>query len=411
MSQLRETIKTMVRETLVPAIVHEAKGKKVYRHSNYVAAWKDLPKGSASAGKPSEEASKHDFVRWFLSQYLLPKNSTLRLTPEYHEKAKALLVPLTDQPDQFIEAMNKERELLFGKSNTDNEGSNFRVSLEDSTDPVAKLLEMYLEFKSMRGHLKKQTAFDHVKIDSGVEKESGNTRKYDIVAGTQSKVDISEMLSLDSTETTTEMSVVNRNRSALKHLANEEVSELLEFLRDPDVDAPNKRVMLENLARISGLVQRGLHDYSAMFVETMAKAYGSVNDPNNDVEVDEAVINGRDSFVALLEEKGALSKTVNKNSVNPYELNVFIAALNEVVEGDKTVSDVLVQSAGKLDEVVLDELVAVVTEVFRREMDKQTNFNSAGDYTDAQPELKSFRQNVFMTLEKRGRKPKAASST
>ena len=99
------------------------------------------------------------------------------------------------------------------------------------------------------------------------------------------------------------------------------------------------------------------------------------------------------------------------SDLNPYELNVFVSALNEVVDGDKTVSDILAENGHNMNELLTDELVSVVAENFQREMDKQTNFNSVGDYTDSQPELRQARQTIFKTIEKRGRKPSKGSSS
>lgn len=410
MAQLREKIRSMVRKEFVTRLLQEAEGdenRKVYRHSNYVALWDKFPMGSKS-DQPSSEATKHDFVRWFMKTYINSPSPTHGLKPEYLARVKALLTPLVGKPDEFIETMNKERELVFGRSGSDNLGSNYRVSMNDSTDPVAKIVNMYIAFKEMRQNLGGTSAFDDVKLDDqGAPKAAApeaDSEGYDIIPGTAKKTEVAAMLAQDPTETTTEMSVTNRNRSAMKHLGGEVLTQMLSFLKDPSVESPEKKEVLKNLDLISKIVARGTKAYSLLFIRTIIAAYRNVKDLDNDAEVDKALIQGRDNFVKALASHGSA-----KNGINPHELNVFIAALNEVIQNDITVNDLAILCAKRPDDVDLyiDEMLEAVMDVFKGEMDKQTNFNSLGDYIDAMPEMKNIRQNVLMTMAKRGR-PKGA---
>lgn len=410
-TKLRETIRTMVRNEFVARILAEAESKsenkseKVYRHSNYVASWDGLSPGKASS-EPSDKPSKHDFVRWFVKNYINASNSTLHLSPEYLAKAKALLMPLVGKPDDFIEAMNKERELVFGQSYSDNPGSNFRSGLTDSTDPVAKFVENYLSFKSLRGHLAKQTWLDDVHLDD--EDEDDGTEKgagYDVDPGATTKVNIAKMLSQDPTETTTEMSVVNRVKSGKKHLSNEKTKEILAFLQDPDMVKSDKSSILNDLDVINKLANDGLSRYSTMFIDSMIEASKAAKNVEDFEEVDKVRAMGVKKFIVKLRTAGTFSKTVNKNTWNPAEGAVFDAALDADV-GRYTVAQLVMIAAKKPEsyELFRDEAIATAIEIFGEEMTKQTNFNTVGDFTDTLPRVKEVRQSLFKTLEKRGRK-------
>ena len=394
MGQLRDTIRTMVRNEFADRMVAEA--TKVYHNSNYETAWKSLPLGERT-DEISDTASKYDFMRWFNQRYLQP-NGSLRITDEKYEQLKALLAPFKRYPSKFIDALNLNREDVFG-------ASNYR----DDADPVSKILDMYLEFKKMSGHLSKQTAFDNVKIDGGEEAapaEGEEEGGYDVIPGTAKKSDIAKMLAADPTETTTGMSVTNRYRNAMKHLGNDVVVQLIEFLRDPQVDSSDHASVLRDLESLNKLVAKGTREYTKLFLACVIEAYKSVKDVENDAEVDDAMFDAKDIFIEKLKKLKVLKKSVNKETINPYEMNVFVAALNKDVEDDKTVNDLALYCAKQPAnrDLVFDEMVAAAEEVFKKEADKRTNFNSLGDFIDAMEDVVKVRKNIFKTIEKRGRK-------
>ena len=92
--------------------------------------------------------------------------------------------------------------------------------------------------------------------------------------------------------------------------------------------------------------------------------------------------------------------------MNPAEETLFDYILDKNV-GRYTVAQLIVIAAKKPASTALfrDEAIAAVLKGFNKEMNKQTNFNTLGDYTDTLPEMKDVRANLFKTLEKRGRKP------
>ena len=404
MGQLRNTIRTMVRNEFAKRMLEEAKkggytAKTVYRASKYIDMWNDIPKG-----KPTKEISptptKYDFVRRVMKEIEKAASSTekLYLKPEVREQVLNMLRPLVNNPDEFIETLNKERELVFGQIYTDNVGGNLR----SSPDPVAVLVQEYLEHKDV---LK---SMEHVEADAAPEAETaqeGEEGEYDIIPGTTSKADIARMLGSDPTETTTEMSVGNRLKKAMVHLSNERNIEILEFLKDPNMEKGDKDSIVRDLDTITKLPKRGAEKYSELFVDSMISAMKAVSDVEDDAQVDKAVKAGRTKFVKALETAGAFSKSVNKSSINPYEFNVFTDVLDRT-EGRWSVLDMILIAAKKpaQAETFRDEAVAAAKEGFEDEMETQTNFNSLGDFTDAMPEIKDVRANLFKTLEKRGRK-------
>jgi hypothetical protein len=402
MGQLRNTIRTMVRNEFAKRMLEEAKkgsytAKTVYRASKYIDLWNDIPKG-----RPTKEVTptptKYDFVRRVMKEIERAASSTekLYLKPEVREEVLNMLRLLVNNPDEFIETLNKERELVFGQIYTDNVGGNLR----SSPDPVAVLVQEYLEHKDV---LK---SMEHVEGDApAAEKAPEEEGEYDIIPGTTSKADIARMLASDPTETTTEMSVFNRIKKGVKRLTNEQNMAILEFIKDPDMDSADKKDILTNIEKLTKLIGGAAQKYSEMFIDAHIAAAKGIKDVENFDQVEKARTQGNKKFVDALKAAGVFSTAVNRNTINPAEYNVFDAVL-DTEEGRYSVGDMVVIAAKKPEQAALfrDEAVASAKDTFADEMNKQTNFNTLGDYTDSLPAAKEIRQNIFKTLEKRGRK-------
>ena len=403
-TKLRETIRTMVRNEFATRILAEAEAessaKTVYRSSKYIDIWKDIPMGKATSTVTSTP-TKHDFVRRVMKEINKSSNSTAKifLKPEYREKAISMLTPLMSDPDEFVETLNKERELIFGSANSGNSGGNLR----SAPDPVHILVQEYLQHKDV---LKTMEGAPVDGPGPAVKDDTEEEGEYDIIPGTTSKATVSRMLSQDPTETTTEMSVGNRLSKAMKHLSNDRNLEILEFIKDADMDKSDKVSIMSDLEKISSLAKKGLTDYSTMFVDSMIEAAKAVKDVENFDQLEKARTVGLKKFVAKLTDAGTFSKAVNKEMMNPAEEEVFDHVLDKNV-GRHTVAEMLVIAAKKPASTALfrDEALATAIKEFSREMNRQTNFNTLGDYTDTLPEMKEVRANLFKTLEKRGRKP------
>lgn len=401
-TKLRETIRTMVRNEFAARIIAEAESsaKTVYRSSKYIDIWKDIPMGKATSTVTSTP-TKHDFVRRVMKEINKSSNSTAKifLKPEYREKAISMLTPLMSDPDEFVETLNKERELIFGSANSGNSGGNLR----SSPDPVQILVQEYLQHKDV---LKTMEGAPVDGPSQAVKDDTEEEGEYDIIPGTTSKANVSRMLSQDPTETTTEMSVVNRVKSGKKHLSNEKTKEILAFLQDPDMAKTDKSSVLNDLDVINKLANSGLSRYSTMFIDSMIEASKAAKNVEDFEEVDKVRALGVKKFIAKLKTAGTFSKTVNKNTWNPAEGAVFDAALDADV-GRYTVAQLVMIAAKKPEsyELFRDEAIATAIEIFGEEMTKQTNFNTVGDFTDTLPKVKEVRQSLFKTLEKRGRKP------
>jgi hypothetical protein len=407
MGQLRDKIRTMVRNEFTSRMIEEAKkaskkydSKTVYRSSKYIDLWNSFPAGKPKSGI-SRDATKHDFVRRMM--VLLNKadqersTSPIYLEPEQKAEALELLIPLVNDPDEFVETMNKERGLVFGQAY----GKVVGGKLRSHPDPVAYLITQYMSDKDVLKSL------DSVEADAPAAEpaKAAEEGEYDIIPGTTSKADIARSLSSDPTETTTEMSVLNRLKKAMKHLTNEQNLEILDFIKDPSVEKSEKASLMSDLEKITRLTKTAADKYSALFIDSMISAMKSVKDVEDDAQIDKAVLAGRKKFVDALKAADVFSPAVNKGELNPYEINVFADVLDRQ-EGRWTVLDMIVISAKKPNQAELfrDEAIAAAKEGFLEEMEKQTNFNSLGDFTDTLPEVKEIRANIFKTLEKRGRK-------
>lgn len=400
MGQLRDKIRNMVRREFAVRMLAEAEKvtpKTVYRSSKYVDMWNDLPMGSPTK-TVTDTATKHDFVRRMLSMInkadVSMSTSAISLDPEEKDQALELLKPLASKPDEFIEAMNKDRELIFGNG-------KFR----SHPDPVSALVIQYKADKDVLRSL------ESVEVDgskgAAKAKVSADTEgEYDIIPGATSKADIARMLSQDPTETTTEMSVLNRLTKAMKHLTNDQNMAILQFIKDPTVDSEDKASIMEDLQTIQNLVGVASKKYAEMFVDAQIEAAKSIRDIDDFDQVERSRTQGYQKFVAALRNAGTFSPAANKDDINPAEYDVFDAVLDKRL-GRTDLHGFAIVAAKKPERAAIfrDEAVAAAKEAFEKEQRKQTNFNTLGDFTDAMPEVKEARQNIFHTLERRGRKP------
>jgi len=400
MGQLRDKIRNMVRREFAVRMLAEAEKvtpKTVYRSSKYVDMWNDLPMGSPTK-TVTDTATKHDFVRRMLSMInkadVSMSTTAISLDPEEKEQALEILRPLASKPDEFIEAMNKERELIFGNG-----------KLRSDSDPVSTLLIQYNDQKDTLKLLQRVEGDDSK--EKAKAKVSADTEgEYDIIPGTTSKADIARMLSQDPTETTTEMSVFNRVVKAMKHLTTDENMAIIQFIKDPTVDNEDKASVMEDLQTIQRLVGVASKKYAEMFVDAQIEAAKNIRDIEDFDQIDDSRTQGYQKFVTALRNAGTFSPAVNKDDINPAEYKVFDAVLDKKL-GRHDLHGFAIIAAKKPERAAIfrDEAVAAAKEAFEKEQRKQTNFNTLGDFTDAMPEVKEVRQDLFHTLEKRGRKP------
>lgn len=412
MGQLRNTIRTMVRNEFAARMVEEAtkkdstskskayNAKTVYRSSKYIDIWNSIPKGKPTL-VVTPEPTKFDFVRRVMT--ILAKandqrsTSEIYLEPEQKAAAIKLLKPLVNDPDEFVETMNKERGIIFGQAYGDIVGGKLR----SHPDPVAYMVTQYLSDKEV---LK---ALETVEPDAPAASaaKAGEEGEYDIIPGTTSKADISRMLSQDPTETTTEMSVVNRLKKAMKHLTNEKNMAILDFIKDPNVDDSEKKGLIKNLEQLTKLVGDASQKYSELFVDAHIAAAKSIKDVEDFEQLEKARKQGNKKFVDALRAAGAFSTGVNRDTINPAEFDVFDAVLDKQ-EGRLDVHGMITVAAKKPEQadIFRDEAVASARDSFMEEQEKQTNFNTLGDFTDTLEAAKEIRKNIFNTLEKRGRK-------
>lgn len=393
MTQLRDMIRKMVRNEFATRIIAEAEGEKIYRHSNYGQQWDAIKSAN----------DKRGFVEWFMRQYLKP-NSTLALEGDDLAKAKALLEKSASDPDQFVEELNKNRELVFGKS-------KFR----GNPDPITVPLGLYLMkigvpttkdgFPSLdkKGNVKKagkslETLIGVVPSDEPTGDDDEEEKIYDVDKNLTSKADIARMLGSDPTETTTEMSVVNKVESALKHVGSDKIKNLLRVFNDKSTPEEERAEIRDGFIKLAKLVNKGIDKYSMLFTETLVDAYDGVAavDENDEEAWGDAVENAFQVFMVSFAEK--LPKPMGSQ-----ESRVFEEILSTDV-GKAYVQDLVIAAAKNSDsaDIYFDEILEAAREVFVEEYNKQTNFNSLGEFVDAMPEVKAIRSELD-TIAKRGR--------
>lgn len=397
MEQYREQIRNMVRKEFVSrfAVIKEA----VYRGSNYPEFWNEFPTGTPSADiAPS--ATKHDFVRRVMKELNSPTNtpaSRIYLEPGARANAIARLTPLVDKPDQFIEELNKERELFFGGG-----------SLRSSPDPVATILQQYVADKSVLKSLSSKAVANY-KLRGGDEDEEASpatSPEEDEVKlggreGDKLIRDVGAMLAADPTEIGTKGGVHARLDRAKERLSKPEVFQLLMFLKNDRVSDEDKADALADIEVLNSLADEATGNYTELFVDSMLPALKGIADVDNDDERYTALEKGIQNFVAGLKKNGV--KDFNNN-----ELPVFVDALSKE-HGEFTVLDLLILTAknpaksSKYWETAFESLKAS----FATEAGKQTNFNSLGEFIDADAEVMSARKELFDTIVRVGRPAKS----
>lgn len=388
MEELRNKVRSMVRKELATRLLEAEEPKrpekKLYRSSNYDVIWDGFPSGKTSTA-PAKEATKADFVRWFVKQYIESPTSVLRMDAKRKADVLAKFSGLVTQPDKFVEELNKERELVFG-------GSNY----QDDPDPVSKLLQAYKGAKRMVKPLNSVEAdLNRLVPDDAPEGDNA----YDVLPDSEKKAAIARTLKLDPTETTTAQSVANRYDKALEHLKGEKAVELIAFLKDGTVDKADKLEAFANLEKLNTLLEKGIKTYSALFASKMLNAFKTAKDDENSQK--KAFAKG------ILDFKDAI-----KVKMGSQELDVFNAVFDAPVGSGKTVLDIVmaaVKNPRSMD-IYIEEVIAAAEEVFRTEyFDRQTNFNSLGDYIDNQPDVRSAREALFNTVAKKRGRPKGST--
>lgn len=394
MSQLRNTIRMMVRNEFAKRMLEEAErdtysGKTVYRSSKYIDAggWNALDTGSASP-RPADKASKHDFVRWFMKVYI-KRDSDLGFDDEQFHRAQAMLDAVKNDPDEFIETINKERGLLFG---------NARTELRTHPDPAAYLLGSYLT--KMGWNLDKQnrpvtdknknTKNLYSRVNTLFSDPKGEEEEeekiYDVDKNLERKVEIARMLISDPSETSTEMSVGNKVDAAMGRL-----TKLFGNFSEQELK--------DKLIRLNAAIKQGIKVYTGIFVDNMVEAFRGLPANATDAIAETALLKGLNAFAQELH----IDQSLVSQSSSDYEVfKVVLLANNDEVK-DKLLMLAQDDVAPDQAEELWDEIAEVAMDIFTEEYeDKQSNFNSLGVYINDIPKVKAIRKE-FGTIAQRGR--------
>jgi len=382
MAQLREKIRTMVRNEFVSRLLAEAeeekKDEKVYRSSNYNTVWDNLESGT-KAQEISKKPSKNDFIRWFLKTYIVSPTSSLKLDKEDVTKVMDLYEE-AKSPDEFVEQLNLNR-WIFANSN-----------FSKDADPVFKMVKAYKDAKEFGG-----THIDYGQLQAAMaDKSAGEEseepgRTYDTVKGAEeAKTTIADLLAADPTETTTKQSVLNRIESALKHVSGDEgmLALLSDFLKNPNADQDAKMDAKDMLTRLNKIVNSSVDKYSSMFSDAMISAFKGVAEEDEQGH-QKAFAEGIADFADELRKQGV-------KSLGSQEIDVFNDVITRMAGEGKDVLDMIIHTANNPEESdrYIDEIISELYEGFKAEMDKRTNFNSLGDFIDQNPEVREIRKEL-----------------
>lgn len=125
--------------------------------------------------------------------------------------------------------------------------------------------------------------------------------------------------------------------------------------------------------------------FVAKFVDAMFDAF-----TEEGPELQQAFAEGITDFSAKLQSAGV------KKPIGSQELGVFESILLSDVDGVRRIVDIFLQGDAD-DAAAYDEVWEASFEKFKSELDKQTLFNSLGDYIDTRPEVANLRHSVFNT--------------
>ena len=382
MAQLREKIRTMVRNEFVSRLLAEAeeekKDEKVYRSSNYNAVWDGFESGTKTQ-EISKKPSKNDFIRWFLKTYIVSPTSSLKLDQEDMKKVMDLYEE-AKSPDEFVEQLNLNR-WIFANSN-----------FSKDADPLFKMVKAYKDAKEFGG-----THIDYGQLQAAMadksegEEPGEGARTYDTVKGAEeAKTTIADLLAADPTETTTKQSVLNRIESALKHVSGDEgmLALLSDFLKNPNADQDAKMDAKDMLTRLNKIVNSSVDKYSSMFSDSMVKTFKGVGE-DDEQSHQKAFAEGIADFTDELRKQGV-------KSLGSQEIDVFNDVITRMAGEGQDVLDMIIHTANNPEDSdrYIDEIISELYEGFKAEMDKRTNFNSLGDFIDQNPEVREIRKEL-----------------
>ena len=382
MAQLREKIRTMVRNEFVSRLLAEAeeekKDEKVYRSSNYNAVWDGFEPGTKTQ-EISKKPSKNDFIRWFLKTYIVSPSSSLKLDQEDMKKVMDLYEE-AKSPDEFVEQLNLNR-WIFANSN-----------FSKDADPLFKMVKAYKDAKEFGG-----THIDYGQLQAAMadksegEEPGEGARTYDTVKGAEeAKTTIADLLAADPTETTTKQSVLNRIESALKHVSGDEgmLALLSDFLKNPNADQDAKMDAKDMLTRLNKIVNSSVDKYSSMFSDSMVKTFKGVGE-DDEQSHQKAFAEGIADFADELRKQGV-------KSLGSQEIDVFNDVITRMAGEGQDVLDMIIHTANNPEDSdrYIDEIISELYEGFKAEMDKRTNFNSLGDFIDQNPEVREIRKEL-----------------
>lgn len=500
---IRSKIDEMVKRAIVKALFEQAgpagvrnNPKNIYASEDYTSIWDALPDGTPS-DEPSVSATRADFKRWFIRNYLESNSSPLRLEPEERDQLIAAFEAM--DPNQMVEWINANPNELFSFS-----------PYEGDTMALTKILSAYTNSKGVRQRIAAQ-AGSIDQMASGTAEDLKAPEKSDSGRMTQDDSEITldtvrGLVAGDASENLGSRQAIDyRIKAAMGKMENSpEVISVVKFLLDRNRDDASTEYVMGSIDELMDKVLEATAGYTDLFVDSMFEAFGKVGFPEenendadaalnqqaafdsavaelvpmgasahdiaifkqalkadlgNGMTVHEAILNNSSSdpgvrsaivkavmevfetntleleaefyregdgdakfeqfveefvdamFDAFTEEgpelQHAFAEGITdfaaklqaagvKKPIGSQELGVFESILLSDVDGTRRIVDIFIQGDVE-DPASYDEVWQASFEKFKSELDKQTLFNSLGDYIDAQPEVAQLRHEVFQT--------------
>lgn len=365
MGQLRDTIRQMVRQEFAARLLREAEGEAVYRNSNYPVIWDKFQSGDKTSS-PSDKATKNDFVRWFMKNYV--KSAELA----------EILEPLTNDPDDFIEALNMNRQLAF----------EALPKVKQEQDPAAKIVDLYRILKKERQKFMKMDVDRFVKGEEDEEEKaivpSEKGVEYDVDPDLEMKTVIADLVK------TTKQTVGNRLKSATEKLSTV-------FTDHSRKEIADKAKLLDKA------VQYGLKTFVGTFVEHAIDAFKGLPPDVSNEEATAALEKALASFARELK----IDPSVVAKGTPDFEVFTVI-----FVKNNDEVKELTIEAANDPDsyEDNYDKIADAAMQVLSDEMNRQTNFDSLGIYLDDLPSIKRIRSDFGVDYGGKTGRPKGSTA-
>lgn len=367
----------MVKRAIVKTLFSEAPvgirndPKNIYASEDYSELWKLIPLGRPTE-QPSNSATKYDFQRWFIRNYLESNSSPLHLEPEERDTFIAQFESMT--PDQMANWINLNGNELFALS-----------TYEGDDMALFKILRNYTTGKSLRTNL--STAGEM----KAFQKELDRTEKYiaqqkaaKIPSGRMTQDDseitldtVRGLVAGDASENLGSRQAIDyRIKSAMGKMENSpEVKQIIRFLLNKNRDESQGEFVMSSIDELMDKVLEATAGYTDLFVDSMFEAFSKVALPEEGESDSEAAFNQQSAFNAAIADLAP--------NASAHDIAIFKKALNADMGNGMNVHELILNSSAS-DPGVRSALIKAVMEVFETNtLELEASFYAEGADGDA----------------------------